>query len=347
MQFDVTKTKAVGINKHLYLLGYTSEDIPPPVISQGYRIGSKQNDAVYLDGNTNDGLILMTTGPITATNTQASGVDSSAKVYTATLANNSNGTVYAIGSHQLKNGESIRILSETGDLPENIEENKVYYAITNEKKTSLGSQEIQIASSRTNAEAQIPLYITSYGGEQLRIESRVSDKEAGELGHPIQWDPNQNQWFIHVEQNCALWQYIQTLTTAESEISYVLRKEDDRSLDEKLYKIRYVVPKELVKGKGKTFHIAAERACKYLVEATAHKHLHEYTRQDALDYRDYLIAKGLAGSSISRIYNALNSTLNFTINEYALDISNPFSRVYFDRTDKVKKRLPIPTPENS
>ena len=97
------------------------------------------------------------------------------------------------------------------------------------------------------------------------------------------------------------------------------------------------------KGKGKTFHAAAERACNYLVEATAHKDLHEYTRQDALDYRDYLIAKGLAGSSISRIYNALNSTLNFTISEYALDISNPFSRVYFDRTDKVKKRLPIPT----
>ena len=97
------------------------------------------------------------------------------------------------------------------------------------------------------------------------------------------------------------------------------------------------------KGKGKTFHTAAERACKYLVEATAHKQLHEYTRQDALAFRDYLIAKGLAGSSISRIYNALNSTLNFTINEYALDISNPFSRVYFDRNDKVKKRLPIPT----
>ena len=96
------------------------------------------------------------------------------------------------------------------------------------------------------------------------------------------------------------------------------------------------------KGKGKTFHTAAERACKYLVEATTHKHLHEYTRQDALALRDYLIAKGLAGSSISRIYNALNSTLNFTINEYALDISNPFSRVYFDRSDKVKKRLPIP-----
>ena len=63
---------------------------------------------------------------------------------------------------------------------------------------------------------------------------------------------------------------------------------------------------------------------------------------DALGFRNYLIAKGLAGSSISRIYNSLNSTINFVISEYALDITNPFARVYFDRTDKVKKRLPIP-----
>ena len=99
-----------------------------------------------------------------------------------------------------------------------------------------------------------------------------------------------------------------------------------------------------IKGKdrGKTFHTTAKRACKYLVEATAHKNLHEYTRQDALGFRDYLIAKGLAGSSISRIYNSLNSNINFVISEYALDITNPFARVYFDRTDKVTKRLPIP-----
>ena len=96
------------------------------------------------------------------------------------------------------------------------------------------------------------------------------------------------------------------------------------------------------KGRGKTFHTAAQRACKYLIEATGHKDLHEYTRQDALAFRDYLIGRGLAGSSISRVYNALNSTLNFAIHEHALELPNPFSRVYFDRTDKVKKRLPIP-----
>ena len=96
------------------------------------------------------------------------------------------------------------------------------------------------------------------------------------------------------------------------------------------------------KGKGKTFHAAAERACKYLVEATDHKDLHEYTRQDALDYRDYLVGKGLAGSSIARVLNSLTSVINFAISEYALELKNPFSRIYYDRSDKVKKRLPIP-----
>ena len=250
VQFDVTKTKSVGINKHLYLLGYTNEDIAPPSISQGYRIGARVGDKVYVDGNANSAEILMTIGPITGSNPIASGASTSAKVRTATLLNDTRGTVYTlVGGHTLKNGESIRIISETGDLPEGLEENKLYYAITKEKKGSLGTTQIQIASSRTNAEAENPLYITSYGGEQLRIESRVSDKEAGELGHPIQWDPNNNHWFIYTNTNSNLYQYIQTLTTPESEISYVLRKEDDRSLDEKLYKMRYVVPKELINGR--------------------------------------------------------------------------------------------------
>ena len=95
-------------------------------------------------------------------------------------------------------------------------------------------------------------------------------------------------------------------------------------------------------GKGKTFHSAAERACKYLVNATSLKDLHEYTRQDALDYRDYLIAKGLAGSSITRVLNTLNSVINFVSSEYALDVKNPFSGIYYDRYNKVKKRPPIP-----
>ena len=94
-------------------------------------------------------------------------------------------------------------------------------------------------------------------------------------------------------------------------------------------------------GKGKAFHAAAERACKYLIQATASKNLHEYTRQDALDFRDFLIAKGLAGSSITRVLNTLNAVINFVISEYALDVKNPFSGIYYDRSNKVRKRQPI------
>jgi integrase len=95
-------------------------------------------------------------------------------------------------------------------------------------------------------------------------------------------------------------------------------------------------------GKGKTFHAAAERAVKYLIQATAAKDLHEYTRQDALEYRDFLIAKGLAGSSITRVLNTLNSVINFASSEYALHMKNPFSGIYYDRSNKVQKRQPIP-----
>ena len=96
------------------------------------------------------------------------------------------------------------------------------------------------------------------------------------------------------------------------------------------------------KGRNKAFHKAAERACRYLIEATSLKKIDEYTRQDALDFRDFLIARGLVGSSITRVFNALVSVVNFAISEYALDLKNPFTRVYHDRTAGVTKRLPIP-----
>ena len=270
VQFDVEKTKTAnpngvsgnttGIDSHLYLLGYKNEDIPPPIISQGYRIGARVGDKVYLEDDTKFAEIFMTDGPVNASNRIADGTNSSVKLYTdvttSTPLNRPEVTIYNTTQHNLKNGESIRIFSEDGDLPEGLEENKVYYAITAERNpgqangrpdsVSLTGSQIQIASSIANAESQTPIYISTYGGTKLRIESRISDKKAGELGHPVQWDPNEGQWFIHTNSNSTLYQHIRTLSTPESEISYLKRKEDNRSLDDKIYKLRYVVPKELV-----------------------------------------------------------------------------------------------------
>ena len=95
-------------------------------------------------------------------------------------------------------------------------------------------------------------------------------------------------------------------------------------------------------SKPKTFKAAAQRACSYLVDAYGAKTLDEYTRSDALRYRDYLIAKGLVGSSVGRVISSIRAVFNFAISEYALEFKNPFVGMYFDKSAGVGKRLPIP-----
>ena len=261
VQFDIEKTNSVGDSNRLYLLGYTQIDIQPPIISQGYRIGAKEGDTVYIEDGNNEynAKILMTNViPESTSSNTVSGTDTSAKVYNGvqitTPLTDTTGTqtIYnTVNNHNLRNGESIRVFSETGDLPEGLEENKVYYVVTSSKNStrtdgiSLSASQFQIASSKTNATAATPIFITSYQGDQLRVESRVSDKIAGEIGHPIQYDYVQGNWFVYVESGSTLYSYFQTLTVDESEISFVRRVEDGRSIDEKIYKLRYVIPKEL------------------------------------------------------------------------------------------------------
>ena len=96
------------------------------------------------------------------------------------------------------------------------------------------------------------------------------------------------------------------------------------------------------KGRPKTFRVAAERSCNYLIGLCGNKPLSSYTRQDALLFRDWLLARGLTGSSITRNFSYLKAVINFALSEYALDIRNPFVGVYHDRSAGVLVRKPIP-----
>jgi microcystin-dependent protein len=257
ISLDVNKTKTVGISSHLYLFGFDKQDDIPPVITQGYRIGSRVNDKLYIDvdidettTNTYSASILMVDS---ITSNVSFGVDSSQKSYLASAPNSQ--SVINIGTNNIQNGERIRIISETGDLPENITNNKVYYAITAAANATrsdgilLTSQQIQIASSKTNADSSTPKYLTIYGGVQLKVLSLVSDKEAGNIGSPIQWDSSNLNWYIHVNTNNGIYNAINTLDpellTERTDVAYLKRFEDNRSLDEKIYKVRVVIPKEL------------------------------------------------------------------------------------------------------
>jgi len=270
VQFDGSKIFAATLDQNgveitpasdaqrLYLLGYTSKDILPPAISQGYRIGCRSGERIYLDDDGDFAEVLMTDViPTSTSSNTCTGTDVAIKTYEGVVItvplndNTGRKTIYnTTSNHNLQNGESIRVFSETGDLPEGLEEGKVYYAVTASKNTdrtdgiSLTATQFQIASSKTNADATNPIYITSYFGEQIRVESRVSNKKVGETGHPIQYDYVVGNWFIYVKSGSSLKTYLDGIET-DSEISYFKRVEDGRSLDEKLYKLRYVVPKEL------------------------------------------------------------------------------------------------------
>ena len=96
------------------------------------------------------------------------------------------------------------------------------------------------------------------------------------------------------------------------------------------------------KDRPKSFEAAATRTCNYLIGIAGDKQLGDYTRADALQFREWLINRGLTGSSVTRNFSYLKAVFNFAVSEYALDITNPFIGVYHDRQAGVIKRQPIP-----
>jgi hypothetical protein len=239
ISLDVGITTNTTINpgqNRLYLFGFTSQDDVPPVLTQGYRIGAKVSDKLYFAANGTE---------YSANILMSDGVTSSVKEYSNIPAPSSN--EFTLGTHNIQTGEKVIILSDDGDLPENIVENTVYYAIYN----SANPTKIKLASSQSAAVSGNAINV--YKGTSLRILSRVSDKIAGDVGHPVQYDGT--QWYITTNAGSGAYNALNTLGvvgigTNRTEPSYVKRTEDTRSLDEKLYKIRVVIPKELVGAKN-------------------------------------------------------------------------------------------------
>tara|TARA_R100000900_G_scaffold53806_6_gene43614 strand:+ start:9449 stop:14683 length:5235 start_codon:yes stop_codon:yes gene_type:complete len=239
-QLDVSKTKNVGLSSHLYIFGFDKEDDPPLSLSQGFRIGANFDEKLFVSigGTEYSADVRMAENILTGVSTAALGDQTGVKKSALSVPN----TQFAMTTDSigLVNGEKIRIFSDSGDLPEGLQFNRIYYAIVN------SPTEIKVASTFSNAINNVPIEL--YGGQNLRVVSTVSDKQTGEIGHPIQWDLNQNQWFLHVEDGNTIYPQIQTNINLESgsgtNISFIRRFEDKRSIEDKLYKVRYVIPKE-------------------------------------------------------------------------------------------------------
>ena len=95
-----------------------------------------------------------------------------------------------------------------------------------------------------------------------------------------------------------------------------------------------------VKGKdrSKTFFTHTDRAVGYAIECLGDNDLSEYTTIHAGAFRDWLFAKGLKRSSVSRNLSILKAVTNLCIQEMGLTLINPFSNVYIPHDECQTKR---------
>ena len=232
LALDIDKTKSVNNNSRLYLFGFKSEDIKPPSITQGFRIGAKSGDELFvkIGGVEYKTSIVMQGGSNISSVKESSVTVDNVSVFTSSAA------------HSFDTGEKVIIISDDGDLPENLEEKTVYFIIKESGTT------FKLASSKTNALNDE--FIKVYGGTNLKVLSRVTDKNSGDIGHPVQYDSSETQWFINVNGTDIKTQFTDQSLTGRTEPSYVKRKSDIRTLDERIYKFRLVIPKEINNSKN-------------------------------------------------------------------------------------------------
>ena len=237
----------------LYAFGYSDSDSPPTHIIDSFRIGSKVDDILNLDVNNS-----IKTAPIrmegstTATNEKVVYVAKN-QAGTANSITESSGSIFGLtGSHEFSTGETVRILSDDGNFPDGIDDNQIYFVIEG-TANGLNSDQIKLAKTlnETISGNVNPISNVNTIGGTLQIVSRVSDKLPGDSGHPIQYDDSNSNWYISVKGDSSntIFDAISPLEKVVTSKAYILRKPDTRNLEDRIYKIRYVIPKEFQSAK--------------------------------------------------------------------------------------------------
>ena len=260
---DVTQTDrvaGVGSTGNLYLYDQTNIDAPPENVLEGFRVGARDNDQLRLL-LTQAGIVTEYTARIVmpdGTDNPTYSAEKSFDVKRSAVGVNSIGT-YSDGTgadqitftapHNFVNGETVRILSDTGQLPDGLSPNVVAFAITTGSSVTKNTN-IKLAKTLNEAINGTPLKINEKGGS-LKVVSRVTDKNAGDIGHPIQYDTTNSQWYIKVataSTENTIYPTIVSLGTTSlgsaTPRAFVKRQSDTRSGLDKTYRMRYVIPKD-------------------------------------------------------------------------------------------------------
>ena len=240
LPLDVEVTAGLSTDIKLYFYGYNQRDTVPLKSTGGYIIGNKVGETIQcnIDNVVYGASVLM---PVPGSNPDNR--ISARKEYLVGRSagiNSITGNTFTLQeNHRLLPGESIRVYSETGSLPDGLEHKTIYYAITG----GVNANQIQIATTFNNALSGDELTGINNLGGQLRIVSEVADKNPGDPGHPIQYD--NSGWHINVGAGNSLRAALvtnQAKVTPKTGNAFIYRAPDNRTDNEKIYRLRYVIP---------------------------------------------------------------------------------------------------------
>ena len=252
----------------MFAYGASNEDVPPENVIEGFRIGARTNDQlkilipqggvtnefsarIVMDGSVStDGVLVQESSSEKSFNVnRISGINS--------IGTNSDGgsanVITLEGPHNFMIMERLFVLLVKLDqVPDGLEANTVYNVITTSSTGINTNTNIKLAKTLNDALNDQALPINGNGG-LLKIVSRVSDKNSGDIGHPIQYvgTGNTTGWYINVatastENN--IYSTINSLGTAvlgsATPRSFIKRRNDNRECNDTLYRVRYVIPKD-------------------------------------------------------------------------------------------------------
>ena len=243
---DITKTTSVGDTSRLYLSNFTNQDEAPPTTIQGFRFGAKNTEdmnCIIPVSNipTNFRARVVMEDTANASNKVTGRKQSLVGRNVSTGNSITNSQIMFTQDHQFIQGESVRVISNDGRLPDGLDTNTIYFSIVD----GLPSNQIQVAQSFNDAVAGNNVSINNLGGT-LTVQSRVSDKDPGDVGHPVQYDTTQENWYVNVSGASTENNLYSKLTGgglgAASPRTFITRQSDNRMSSDRIHKVRFVIP---------------------------------------------------------------------------------------------------------
>jgi len=255
VSLDIPKTQSVADAKKLYLYSYNDINVLPNYKLEGYKIGARVSAKLFLT----ESQITYSSPIYMATPNGQEGLVAR-KEYTISRSGNLNNIstsniITLTQNHNLFSGENLRLFSDTGQVFDGVASDTLYYAITNTVDNTLSSNQIKLALSLSDAQSNIPILGLTRSGGVITIVSSVTDKIPGDFGHPIQWDSVNLQWYLNTASTSINEIYTKILTYDvstfgnETPVTYINRISELRSIDDSIYKLRYVIPKEFISAR--------------------------------------------------------------------------------------------------